>query len=128
MSGGATVKSDKYLMENFVLDNIPNDWRIQSELKGFGENTAWAEMLTFLQTCEKYIKKGQPKEEKSNSDKGDRGKGSKREDSRHKKDKDGSKKRNDGDIKNPCGLPGHSKHDYKDYKYNPRSKNYCGQP
>ena len=23
-------------------------------------------------------------------------------------------------------MPGHSKHDYKDCKYNPRSKNYCG--
>ena len=61
MLGGATVKSDEYTMENFVLENIPNDWTVQSELKGFSENTAWAEMLTFLQTCETYIKKVNPK-------------------------------------------------------------------
>lgn len=31
-----------------------------------------------------------------------------------------------GAIKNPCGLPRHSKHDYKDCKYNKNSKSFCG--
>ena len=126
MSGGAAAKSDEYMMENFVLENIPKDWRIQAELKGFSENTPWAEMLTFLQTCEKYLKKVQPKEERTTSNKGTHDTDSNTNNSNQKGSKNGSDKGNDGIIKNPCGLPGHSKHDYKDCKYNPYSKNYCG--
>jgi len=127
LSGGATVKLDEYLMENFVLENIPNDWRIQSKLKGCDENTGWVDMLTFLQTCEKYLKKKHPKEEKRYSEKGECGKESKEDNSHSKKGKGGSKQKSDGEIKNPCGLPGYSKHDYKDCKYSARSKNFCGQ-
>lgn len=120
LSGGATVKSDEYLLENFVLENIPNKWLVQAELKGLDDNSGWSEMLTFLQTCEKYLnhKKQHPKEDKRPTEKGDR--------RRDEKKKSGSTTKSSGEIKNPCGFTGHSKHDYKDCKYNPRSKNFCG--
>lgn len=32
------VKSDEYLIEMFLLESIPNGWRIQSKLKGLDDN------------------------------------------------------------------------------------------
>ena len=46
------------MLKNFVFENIPKDWMMQSKLKGVNKNTSWTEVLAFLQTCEKYFKKG----------------------------------------------------------------------
>ena len=40
LQGGAKAKSDVYMLESFVFENIPKDWMMQSELKSVDENTS----------------------------------------------------------------------------------------
>ena len=132
MSSKAAKMTDNELLEHVILENIPNKWIQECDLKGIDEDSKWSEVVDFLLTCEENFP--------SNSDRhGTR-------DNRHQRDnrnpKDNSNSNNNRNqrgtrtsgksgnssstLKNPCKLPNHEKHEWSSCFNNPNSTKFKG--
>ena len=55
MSSKAAKMTDIELLEHVILENIPNKWIQECDLKGIDEDSKWSEVVDFLLTCEEHF-------------------------------------------------------------------------
>ena len=106
-----------------ISRNIPSAWKSRFRLVDGHQATTTATALKKLILLEREEKRTQTQRLRGSgpSDKNNKKK-NRRKKGNGSNDDDGD----DDKPRNPCKLPGHEGHDYKDCIYNPKSKNYKG--
>ena len=123
--GGNGNKFSEEELVKIVAKGIPQSWKTQFRLSGGHRKQSVLEAQHILQLLEKQEKvqdkkrdvkpRGRGKVDDSSSDSRKRNSSGK-----------GSEKARDK-PKNPCGIPGHENHDWKDCRYNPKGNKFCGE-
>lgn len=121
--------NDTDLLEHNILENIPNRWKQECDLKGIDEYSIWNEVVTFTITREEYFSSNhQRKRERNNP-------------IDNIKPRDGSKPGNDRSTMNTktggctnrnntgtliylCKLPNHEKYEWSSYFNNLNSSKF----
>ena len=119
LENGAASMNQLTLIKECIRPNIPGIWKEKSECQGGKEKTTIKDVQKILCRIEKWDQKNESKR------KNKRGNGkhspSKRKDKEEKGEK-GEKAK----PKNPCKLPNHGNHEWKDCFNNPKSNNFKG--
>ena len=105
-----------------VIRNTPRTWKTRFKMTGAYHSATVAHAAKILGYT---AKESQMVMRTPRISSGRKGKDSGR--SRKSKGDDGSSIKGSKSLKNPWKLPGHQNHDWKDYSYNPKGKNFKGK-
>ena len=120
---GEIKLTEEYFLEEIILENISVRWQKECDLKGIDETNNWAEVQAFLIKREEHLGEIQAhltdRNPRNSSNPNSR---AQTQGNEQGKGKDNNKKK----IANPCKLPNHQHHEWKDSFNNLRSTNFKG--
>ena len=119
MGEGATGLTTKIIIKEVITENVPAAWRVHLKAQRLHRSNSIAEVQQLLEVLEEEHIASDDEEERESKNNQQSGKG------KGKNQKSGSTAGN-SDIKNPCKIPNHKGHDWRECYNNPNSKNFKG--
>ena len=120
LKAGEKRLTEEYLLEEVILENIPARWQRECDLRDIDDSNNWSEVEAFLIKCEEQL--GENQSHQSDKDQRTQPRTNSKSTQGKGKGKDNDKR----DLENPCKLPNHEHHEWKDCFNNPRSDNFKG--